>query len=361
MILNRLSLVNFKNFADAHLDLGPSVNAFVGDNGAGKTNVIDAVWMLSMGRSAFGMSDRQCVRHDAGFFMVDGTYTTDGGKTESVVCSYGDGHGKVLKRNGKEYERLSDHVGFAPAVIVSPADTMLVSEAAEERRRYLNAFISQFDRVYLEALVRYNQILQSRNRLLKTSPTEDLLEIYDLQLDACAATIHPRRAACIERLQPLVERYYRTISADREAVEIGYRSALDELPMIDLLRQTRPKDMVMEFTTAGLHRDDLIFKIGGYPLRRYGSQGQQKSFLVALKLAQYAVVAEQTGVKPLLLLDDLFDKLDAGRVEQLLRLVVGERFGQILITDCNPERLAAILDRAGAPYTLFHVADGQIL
>lgn len=361
MRLKKISLLNFKNIAQEELALCPGVNCLVGDNGAGKTNVVDAVWYLSMCKSSLQMTDTQSIRHGEEFFLVEGQYLSDAGKSESVVCSFTRRSGKVLKRNGKEYERLSDHVGLAPAVIVSPADTMLISEAAEERRRYLNAFISQLDRLYLEALVQYSQLLQSRNRLLKTSPAEELLEIYDRQLDACAATIHPRRVAAVERLQPLVERYYRTISADREAVEITYRSALNELPMIDLLRQARPKDLAMEFSTAGLHRDDLVFRIGGYPLRRYGSQGQQKSFLVALKLAQYAVVAEQTGVKPLLLLDDLFDKLDAGRVEQLLRLVAEEQFGQILITDCNPERLAAILDRAGAPYTLFHVAGGQIL
>ncbi len=360
MYLKKIALINFKNIAEAELLLCPGVNCFVGDNGAGKTNVIDAVHYLSMCKSSLQTTDGQSVRHDADFFMAEGHYTTDEGKSEAVVCSFSRKGGKVLKRNGKEYERLSDHVGLIPAVIVSPADSALISDAADERRRYLNAFISQLDRAYLTAMMRYNAVLAERNRLLKMRPDETMLEIYDMQLTEHGEKIHARRREFAERLQPAVAEYYRVLSGDREQVELHYKSELNGTSFGDLLRAARQKDIVSEFTTSGIHRDDLVLKIGGYPLRKYGSQGQQKSFLIALKLAQYAIVAAEKGEKPILLLDDLFDKLDAGRVEQLIRLVSDESFGQIFITDCNTTRLQSILDDAGSDYSLFTVADGAV-
>lgn len=361
MYLKKISLLNFKNIAEEELSFGAGINCLVGDNGAGKTNLIDAVWYLSMCKSALRMTDTQSIRHGADFFLIDGRYESDGERREQVVCSYSRKGGKVLKRNGKEYDRLSEHVGLIPAVIVSPSDSALVSDAADERRRYLNAFISQLDRTYLAALVRYNAVLAERNRLLKMRPDETMLEIYDMQLVEHGTTIHERRRACVEELRPIVAEYYRTLSGDREEVELHYRSELDERPFAELLREARQKDLVSEFTTSGIHRDDLVLGIGGYPLRRYGSQGQQKSFLIALKLAQYAVVARTQGERPILLLDDLFDKLDAGRVEQLIRLVASDAFGQIFITDCNPTRLRSILDKAGGDYNLFAVDGGRIV
>ena len=266
----------------------------------------------------------------------------------------------MLKRNGKEYDRLADHVGLIPAVIVSPADSALISDAADERRRYLNAFISQLDRAYLTALMRYNAVLAERNRLLKISRDEQMLCIYDRQLVEQGGIIHRKRSEIAALLEPEVARYYRHLSSDREQVTLEYRSELNDTPFEELLLKSREKDFVNGFTTAGIHRDDLVLRIGGYPLRKYGSQGQQKSFLIALKLAQYALVAQAKGEKPILLLDDLFDKLDAGRVEQLIRLVSDDTFGQILITDCNPTRLKRILDKAGGDYTLFSVAEGAV-
>ena len=251
-------------------------------------------------------------------------------------------------------------MGLIPAVIVSPADSALISDAADERRRYLNAFISQLDRAYLGSVMRYNAVLAERNRLLKTRPDETMLQIYDMQLCEHGKAIHARRQEFAERLQPVTAAYYRILSGDREQVELHYKSELNDRPFEEILLDARQKDIVNEFTTAGIHRDDLVLKIGGYPLRKYGSQGQQKSFLIALKLAQYAVVAQAKGERPILLLDDLFDKLDAGRVEQLIRLVSDDTFGQILITDCNPTRLKRILDKAGGDYTLFSVAEGAV-
>ena len=359
MYLKKIALLNFKNIEQEELTFCPGINCLVGDNGAGKTNIVDAVHYLSMCKSSLQMTDGQSIRHGADFFLVEGQYATDGGKSENVVCSFSRKGGKVLKRNGKEYDRLSDHVGLIPAVIVSPADGALISDAADERRRYLNAFISQLDRAYLSSVMRYNAVLAERNRLLKMQPDEVMLQIYDRQLVEHGEAIHARRREAAELLQPVVEAYYRTLSGDREQVGLHYRSELNERPFGEILLAARQKDLANEFTTAGIHRDDLVLRIGGYPLRKYGSQGQQKSFLVALKLAQYAIVARSKGERPLLLLDDLFDKLDAGRVEQLIRLVSDETFGQILITDCNPTRLRTILDKAGGEYLLYTVENGK--
>ncbi|MDE6508302.1 MAG: DNA replication and repair protein RecF [Alistipes sp.] len=360
MRLKKLSLLNFKNIARQELSFCRGVNCLVGDNGAGKTNVVDAVYYLSMCKSSLPMTDTQSILHGTEGFMIEGRYLSDAEKNERIVCSFSRKGGKILKRNGKEYERLADHVGLVPAVIVSPADNALISESADERRRYLNACISQLDRPYLANVMRYNAVLAERNRLLKMQPDETMLAIYDAQLTDYGTKIHAARQAFTERLQPVVAEYYRTLSGDREQVELHYKSELSERPFDEILRAARQKDLVNEYTTSGIHRDDLTLKIGGYPLRKYGSQGQQKSFLIALKLAQYAIVAEACGEKPILLLDDLFDKLDAGRVEQLIRLVSDDAFGQIFITDCNPTRLKSILDEAGGEYALFTVENGEV-
>lgn len=360
MRLKKLTLVNFKNIASEQLTLCNGINCMVGDNGAGKTNILDAVYYLSMCKSSLQMSDGQSIRHGADFFMVEGQYLSESRKSESVTCAYSRRTGKQLKRNGKEYERLSDHVGLIPTVIVSPADSALISDTAEERRRYLNACISQLDRTYLNAVMRYNAVLAERNRLLKTHPDPAILDIYDMQLCDHGTRIRNARAEFTERLKPLVADYYKVLSGDREQVGLTYKTETDEMPFEELLRRARPKDLACEFTTAGIHRDDLTLRIGGYPLRKYGSQGQQKSFLIALKLAQYAIVAHETGERPILLLDDLFDKLDTSRVEQLLSLVRGDDFGQIFITDCNATRLRSILDRSGDEYALFSVEDGSV-
>ena len=360
MYLKRLSLINFKNIGQEEFPLTPGINCFVGDNGAGKTNFIDAIHYLSMCKSAFSMTDTQSVRHGEEFFLLEGSYERSDGRGEQIVCPFARRGGKTLKRNGKEYDRLSDHVGLVPVVIVSPADTALVSDAADERRRYLNGCISQLDRGYLSAVMRYNAVLSERNRYLKVGSDEDMLSIYDRQLAEHGQAIYEKRKAFAERLQPLVGEYYALLSGRREQVELTYRSELAEAPFTELLQRARQRDLANQFTTAGIHRDDLVLRIDGYPLRKYGSQGQQKSFLVALKLAQYRIVGADKGEKPILLLDDLFDKLDMGRVEQLIKLVSGEEFGQIVITDCNKVRLETILGRQGGNYRLYVVANGEI-
>lgn len=360
MYLKKLVLINFKNIAQAEITLSERLNCFVGDNGAGKTNVLDAVYYLSMSKSALTMTDGQSVRHGEDFFVVEGTYAGDSGLSDTVNCSFLRRSGKVLKLNGKEYDRMADHVGRFPVVMVSPQDSVLITDAAEERRRYLNAFLSQLDRDYLASLMRYNAVLAERNRFLKSSSDEQMLQIYDMQLADHAARIYERRRDIIERMRPLVAEFYRQLSGDREQVEIEYRSELASASMGELLLASRERDIVNGFTTSGVHRDDMSLRIGGYPLRKYGSQGQQKSFLMSLKLAQYRILAEVCGERPLLLLDDLFDKLDTSRVENLLTLVAGDDFSQIFITDCNRSRLETILSRAGEKYALFMVEGGDI-
>lgn len=360
MYLKKLVLINFKNIAQAEITLSERLNCFVGDNGAGKTNVLDAVYYLSMSKSALTMTDGQSVRHGEDFFVVEGTYAGDSGSNDTVNCSFLRRSGKVLKLNGKEYDRMADHVGRFPVVMVSPQDSVLITDAAEERRRYLNAFLSQLDRDYLASLMRYNAVLAERNRFLKSSSDEQMLQIYDMQLADHAARIYERRRDIIDRMRPLVAEFYRQLSGDREQVEIEYRSELASASMGELLLASRERDIVNGFTTSGVHRDDMSLRIGGYPLRKYGSQGQQKSFLMSLKLAQYRILAEVCGERPLLLLDDLFDKLDTSRVENLLSLVAGDGFGQIFITDCNRSRLETILSRAGEKYALFMVEGGDV-
>lgn len=361
MLLKKLSLINFKNLAQENLSLDAGINCFVGDNGTCKTNIVDAVYYLSMCKSTLSMSDGQCIRHGEQFFVIDGEYANRDGRCEQISCSFTRGASKVMKRNGKAYERLSDHVGLIPVVIVSPADSMLIYDAAEERRRYLNGFISQLDKEYLAAMIRYNSTLAERNKYLKMQSDEQMLRIYDMQLAASGERIHAKRREIAEALYPAVAEFYKLLSGDREQVELVYKSELNDASFDELFAASRERDIVNGFTTSGIHRDDLTFRIGGMPLRKYGSQGQQKSFIVALKLAQYRIITERFGETPILLLDDVFDKLDEGRVAELIRIVAGDGFGQIIITDCNRERMKRLLDDAGCRHRIFDVTYGKVL
>lgn len=361
MILKKLSLINFKNLSQQVIELEPSINCFVGDNGTCKTNIVDAIHYLAMCKSALGMSDSQCVLHGEDFFVVDGAFENEDGRKEQIVCSYKRGNQKIIKRNDKAYERFSDHVGLIPTVIVSPADSMLISESGEERRKYINAFISQFDHDYLAAMIRYNGALAERNKYLKIGSDEQMLLIYDMQLAAATEKIFERRKEMIEKLQPIVAEFYKTLSGDRETVSLTYRTDLEDGELTELLLKSREKDCILGHTTVGIHRDDIQFSIGDVPLRKYGSQGQQKSFIIALKLAQYQIIAEQTGKTPILLLDDVFDKLDESRVAELITLVASDSFGQIVITDCSHERMERLLANSGAEYKLFDVTYGKVI
>ncbi|MFI3248060.1 MAG: DNA replication and repair protein RecF [Rikenellaceae bacterium] len=362
MFLEHLSLLNFKNIEQSQLDFACGINGLVGDNGAGKSNVLDAIYYLSMSKSMLPLTDGQSVRHGCDFFVVDGRYSTSTQRHETISCSYSTQRsgGKVLKRNGKEYEKMSDHVGLIPVVVVSPYDTALISDSAEERRRFLNQLISQFDATYLSSLIRYNALIVQRNRVLKSGGDETMLQIYDQQIEPHSQVIEQTRRETIESMIPLVCNYYQLLSGGREEVSMEYRSQLIDGDLLTLMQAARQRDIINGYTTVGVHRDDVVFKIGGFPLRKFGSQGQQKSFLVALKLAQYQLVREKKGEYPILLLDDLFDKLDRGRVEQLINLVAGDAFGQIFISDCNQERLRTTLDKGSVEYALFDVEGGVI-
>ena len=362
MYLERISILNFKNIAEAELAFSANVNCLVGDNGTGKTNLIDAVWYLSMSKSSTGLTDGQSIRHGEDFFMLDGRYSLrEGEQREAVVCSFRRGSGKVIKRNGKEYDRITEHIGLLPIVMVSPGDTALIHESGDERRRFLNSFLSQTDREYLTAIMKYNHLLQERNRLLKNGiggGFGEVLEVLDMQLAENGTLVHRKRAEMIERLAPKVAEYYALLSSDREAVEVSYKSELTERPFEELLAASMERDRICGFTNCGVHRDDMRLEILGFPIRKYGSQGQQKSMLLALKLAQFDLIRELRGVKPILLLDDVFDKLDMERVEQLISMVSSDRFGQIFITDCNKVRLEGILAKMTENYKLFSVSAG---
>lgn len=362
MRLTKLSILNFKNIAEGEIIPCEGINCIVGSNGAGKTNVVDAIHYLSMSKSSLAMTDGQSVLHGAEFFMLSGDYVTDGDRNVGVTCAFSKGKGKTLKFCGKEYERLADHIGAVPVVMVSPFDGSLVSDSADERRRWLNAFISQLDHPYLDNTMRYNRLLAERNTLLKQGEyaLPELLDVLDERLALLGDKVAATRKEVVERLAPLAERYYAHIAGDHESVELTYRSDCGDTPLLDTLRSTRAKDLVCGFTTSGVHRDDVVMKIGGYPLRKYGSQGQQKSFLLALKLAQYTLLRDRLQEKPLLLLDDLFDKLDESRLSRLMELTSGGDFGQIFITDCNRERLINILRGNSLDFRLYDVAEGEI-
>lgn len=363
MYLKTIHLLNFKNLVSVDLPFSSKINCFIGPNGAGKTNVIDAIHYLSLCKSSTGGSDHQCLRHGSELFMVEGIYDFGEDNEQKISCGYTSAGGKKVMRGGKEYQKLSQHIGVVPLVMVSPADGAIIHDAAEERRRYLNALISQIDPVYLDTLIKYNRLLQERNRLLKNEEAysrRDLMEVYDVQLADYGTRIHARRREIVGELAPRVAEYYAALSGDREQVELRYSSKLNDRDFTDLLAEAFQKDAINGFTGVGIHRDDIRMSIMNHPINRYGSQGQQKSFIIALKLAQFDVIASRSGKRPLLLLDDIFDKLDPQRVGALIDLVSGDRFGQIFITDCNSLRLQHILDGIAGEYKLFGVSEGEV-
>lgn len=362
MYLKELNIFNFKNLESASFAFSPNLNCFSGSNGAGKTNILDAVYFLSVGKSAFSLTDRQCVLHGRDFFMLDASFDVSSKGAEHVVCSFSKDKGKVIKRNDKDCKRLSEHVGLLPVVMVSPADVYLINEAADERRRYLNHFMSLTDSEFLGLLVRYNGVLAQRNRLLKQSTVNrDIIDVLDMQLSDLAARLFNKRIAAISDLAPVVSHYYKLISDDSEPVELTYKSEmLSGEPLYDILKRNMERDAALGYTSSGIHRDDLVMKIAGYPIRKYGSQGQQKSFIISLKLAQYEMIYRLKGFKPILLLDDIFDKLDAQRVKNLVSLVAQHKFGQIFITDSNKVRVDSLLDEVTDERKLFSVNSGTV-
>ena len=363
MQLNKLSIINYKNIEAATLDLSAKLNCFIGHNGEGKTNLLDAVYYLSFCRSAFNPKDSEVMRHDADYFVLEGDYITDGGDKEQVYCGMKRGTKKHFKRNKKEYKRLSMHIGQVPLIFVSPADATLIDGGSEERRRLMDVVISQYDTPYIEDLNRYNKALQQRNKLLKQEeePDSTLMELLEMQMAEYGEAIYKKRAAFVEELTPVFQRIYQTICENREQVSLEYVSHCQRGSLLDVIRRDRAKDRIMGYSLHGIHKDDLVMKLGDYPIRREGSQGQNKTYVLALKLAQFDFLRRTSGNNtPLLLLDDIFDKLDSSRVEQIVRLVSGDDFGQIFITDTNRDHLDKILQGSSFSYKIFSVEGGEI-
>jgi len=357
--LGRLHVLHFRNHQEAEADLCPEVNCFTGPNGVGKTNLLDAVHYLALGKSYFEATDQHSIKHGEELMVVQGVMRMADGD-DAILCSVRQGQRKVLSRNRKEYQRLADHVGRYPVVMITPYDGQLVLEGSEIRRRFMDGLIAQFDKSYLEALIRYNRAMAQRNALLKQAAEQggmhlSAFEPWDAQLIECAAGIHAARTAFIGDLAPLLSEHYQGISSGPEDVALEYRSALNDAGMEALLRDAWPRDRQSHHTTAGIHKDDLLFTIGGHPLKRFGSQGQQKTYLIALKLAQFQLTAARAGTKPILLLDDIFDKIDPQRMRHLLRMLSGHRFGQVLITDTDADRLHAAIDGLELESRFFHM------
>lgn len=363
MQLDKLSIINYKNIQAATLDLSARLNCFIGRNGEGKTNLLDAVYYLSFCKSAFNPKDSEVIRHDSDYFVLEGDYTTDAGEQGQVYCGMKRGTKKHFKWNRKEYKRLSQHIGKVPLIFVSPADAALIEGGSEERRRLMDVVISQYDTPYIEALGRYNKALQQRNSLLKQEeePDQTLMELLEMQMAEHGETLYRKRKAFVQELTPVFQRIYQTICCNREQVSLEYVSHCQRGSLLDVIQRDRAKDRIMGFSLHGTHKDDLVMKLGGYPMKREGSQGQNKTYVLALKLAQFDFLHRTSGNNtPLLLLDDIFDKLDSSRVEQIVRLVSGDDFGQIFITDTNRDHLDQILQGSGFDYKLFSVEKGEI-
>lgn len=371
MYLERLQLANFKNYESADETFSSNVNCLVGNNGVGKTNLLDAVYYLSFCKSYFNPIDSQNIRRDADFFAIHGEYKGDLTSEEDfkVSCTLKKGASKQMKYNKKVCSSFAEHIGRIPLVMVSPNDQVLVQGGSETRRKFVDGVISQTDRQYLQMLLQYQKALEQRNKLLKQFYEqryfeEESIAIWDEQLIRYGAPIFEARKTFLEEFTPLFEDYFRLIANHTDEVPvIVYQSAmLNGNDMGKLLQESRQRDAFMQYTTVGVHKDDLEFRIGEFPVKKFGSQGQQKTFLLALKLAQFEYICQHLGVKPILLLDDIFDKLDMVRVEQLVRLVGSSRFGQVFITDTQPGRVESIFENAPEiDHKIFKVAQGQIM
>jgi DNA replication and repair protein RecF len=363
MILKNISIINYKNIASADLSLSPKINCFIGSNGEGKTNLLDAVYYLSFCRSASNPIDSQVIRHGQEFFVLQGKYLDDYEGEENVYCGMKRGTKKRFKRNEKDYKRLSEHIGLIPLVMISPSDNILIDGGSEERRRLMDVVISQYDHEYIDALTKYSKALAQRNALLKMEdePDIELLKLWEEQMAAEGTKIYYKRDNFVRRLIPVFQSFYNKISEDNESVSLNYISHGQRGDLLGVIQRDRFKDRIIGYSLHGIHRDDLEMTIGGYPLKREGSQGQNKTFVIALKLAQFDFLHRAGNkVVPILLLDDIFDKLDANRVEQIVKIVAEDNFGQIFITDTNRDHLDRILRNSILKYKIFSVVGGTI-
>ncbi len=361
MYLEHMSLMNYRNIAECDLRFSPKFNCFLGDNGMGKTNLLDAIYYLSFTRSHLNPIDTQLIRYGEEFFMIQAGYMRREGK-EEIFASVKRRTKKVFKRNRVAYDRMSDHIGLLPAVLVSPSDSELIEEGSEERRRFLDTVISQYDRMYINALAMYNKALAERNALLKqeSEPDASMMDVYEGQMAYYGDYICRKRGEFVAGFIPEFQRFYSEISGDAENVSLNYVSHWQRGDLVQLLSECRGRDRILGYSTRGAHKDDLEMLLNGYPIKRTGSQGQCKSYIVALKFAQYVCLRRTAGVEPLLLLDDLFDKLDATRVKRIIGIVAGDEFGQVFITDTNREHTDALLAQTGAESRIFFVENGRI-
>lgn len=365
MWLKQLSVLNFKNYSEATLHFMPEVNAFAGNNGAGKTNLLDAIHYLSLCKSYFNPIDSQQVKQGEDWFMVQGEFDKDG-MSEVVACSLKRNQKKQFKKNKKEYTRLADHIGLFPLVMISPNDSAIVTDGSEERRRFIDNVISQTDSRYLDGLIAYNRCLAQRNSLLKQAAKggkldEGILDVINVQLVESGTPIFRKRQAFMEEFIPEFNKHYQFLTETAETVSLVYESQLTAGVFADLLAQRLERDRILERTTVGIHKDDLLFTIhGDMPLKKFGSQGQQKSFLIALKLAQYSFLHRKKGFKPLLLLDDVFDKLDEKRTRKLMQMVSEDDFGQIFLTDTDALRINRIFDEINRKVCVFGIHQGVV-
>ena len=362
MFLKNITILNYKNIADAHLELSPKMNCFIGSNGVGKTNMLDAIYYLSFCHSMFTNVDSSVIRHEQDFFMIQGEYETDSHQNEEIYAGMKRGVKKQFKRNKKAYKRLSEHIGLIPLIIVSPDDTILIQGGSEERRRLLDIVISQYDSTYIDSLNRYNKALQQRNSLLKMEEEPDTLvmQLWEEEMAKYGEQIYRKREEFIVRFIPVFQDIYSRISGNKEQVSIRYTSHCQRGALLDVIQRDRMKDRAIGYSLHGIHRDDIEMLLNGYPIKREGSQGQNKTYVISLKLAQFDFLRKTiSATTPLLLLDDIFDKLDASRVEAIVNLVAGSNYGQIFITDTNRDHLDKILSGSKFDYKLFHVANGE--
>lgn len=364
MILENISILNFKNIVSANVNLSPKMNCFLGQNGMGKTNFLDAVYFLSFCKSALNALDSQVISHDKDFFMMEGFYQAENGDKEQIYCGMKRGQKKHFKRNKKEYKRLAEHIGLLPLIMVSPSDVSIIDGGSEERRKMMDIVISQYDHLYMAALINYNKALQQRNVLLKMEeePDEMLLDIWERQMAEEGEKIFRKREEFVKKFIPVFNDIYSRICCKSEKVSMEYVSHGQRGALLDVIQRDRFKDRAVGYSLHGIHRDDLDLRLGGFPLKREGSQGQTKTFAIAMKLAQFDFLKNTNShTTPLLLLDDIFDKLDAHRVEQIVKMVAGDDFGQIFITDTNREHLDKIMHHYSSDYKIFEVNEGNII
>ncbi len=378
MNLISLNILNYRNIREASLEFAPKLNCFVGLNGQGKTNVLDAIYLLSFAKSAFTSQDSLNITHGEQMSMVQGVYsysesgpTAEGGQT-TISCGLRKGVKKQFRRDKKDYPRLIDHIGLIPLVMISPSDQQLIDDGSDERRRFMDVVISQLDRKYLDCLTTYNTLLKQRNALLKQygdapNPPDDLLEVLEWQMIEPAEYIFAKRTAFFEAFEPYFAKTYAQISGSAEIPQLRYISQLQDRNIREAYIKTRQRDLILGWTSQGIHKDDLEMRLGDYPLKQVGSQGQQRTFVLAMKLAQALYISNHNsslegrsgGVSPILLLDDIFDRLDSERVERIVNMVQSEQFGQIFITDTDRQHLTEIL-KPNNNAKIFHVENGQI-